>query len=113
MKEGWEEVNEVLYFQDLSYVSKIIYTELISWHHKDLLFGHFGIEKIQELVAQKYYWSILHHNVKTYVKSCDIYLTSNTVRHKPYGDLQSLPMPTHCWKNLSIDFVFGLLISTN
>ena len=40
-------------------------------------------------------------------------LTLKTVRHKPYGDLQSLLLLIHWWKNLSIDFVTGLPISTN
>ena len=35
------------------------------------------------------------------------------VQHKPYGDLQSLPVPTHRWKDLSIDFVTGLPILTD
>ena len=48
------------------------------------LTSHFGIEKTERLVAKK----------------C-------------YEDLQSLPIPTYCWKDLSMDFVTGLLISTD
>ena len=55
MKEGWEEVEEVLYFQGLLYVPEIIRTELINRHDNNPLAGYFGIEKTQELVAQKYY----------------------------------------------------------
>ena len=33
---------------------------------------------------------------------------SKAVRHKPHGNLQSLPLPTHRWKDLSIDFVTEL-----
>ena len=56
---------------------------------------------------------MLYHDVNNYVKRCDIYLASKVVWHKPYGDLQSLPVPTHYWKDLSIDFVMSLPISTD
>ncbi len=82
-------------------------------HHDDPRASHFGIEKTPELVAQKYYWLSLRHDVEAYVKAFDVCLASKTVRQKPYRDLQSLPVPTHCWKHLSMDFVTGLPISTN
>ncbi len=44
---------------------------------------------------------------------CDVCLALKTVRHKPYGDLQSLPVPIYQWKDLSIDFVTGLPVPTN
>ena len=36
-------------------MSEIIQTELISRHHNNPLAGHFGIEKSQKLVTQKYH----------------------------------------------------------
>ena len=92
---NWEDYDRILYHQDLPYVSEIIKTELISSHHDNLLAGHFSIEKTQELIARKYYWEILSHDVKVYVKGCDICLVSKTVRRKPYGNLQQMPVPTH------------------
>ena len=44
-REGWEDSEEVLHHQGLSYVPEFIKTELISMHHNDPLAGHFGIEK--------------------------------------------------------------------
>ena len=87
--------------------------ELISRHHDDPLAGHFGIEKTRKLLARKYYWPTLKHDVKAYVKGCNVCLASKAVRHKPYGNLQSLPVPIHRWKDLSMDFVIGLPIATD
>ncbi len=103
----------MLHHQGLPYVPQVIRTELISRHHDDPLAGHFGIEKTRKLVARKYYWPTFQRNVETYVKGCDVCLASKAVRHKHYGDLQSLPVLTHQWKDLSMAFVIGLPISTN
>ena len=97
-----------MYHQGLSYIPEIIKIELISRHYDDPLANYFGIEKTQEVVARKYYWETLCYDVKVYVKDCDIYLVSKTVRHKSYGNLQQLPVPIHHYKDLSIDFVMGL-----
>ena len=103
----------MLHHQGFSYVPEIIQTELISRHHDDPLAGHFGIEKTQELLSRKYYWPTLRRDVEDYVKGCDVCLASKAVRHKPYGDLQSLPIPTHRWKDLLMDFVTSLPILTD
>ena len=86
-KEGYEEVEGVLHHQGLPFVPKAIWTELISRHYDDPLAGHFGIEKTRELLAQKYFWPSLRHDVKAYFKGCDICLASKAVRYKPYGNL--------------------------
>lgn len=55
----------------------------------------------------------MQHNVDAYIKCYDMWLASNTICHKLYGGLQSLPVPMYCWNNLYIDFFTGLPISTN
>ena len=113
LKNDYEEVDGVLHHQGLPFVPEAIRTELISRHHDDPLAGHFGIDKTKDLVGRKYYWPSLQKDIEAYVKGCDVCLGSKAVRHKPYGDLQSLPVPTHRWKDLSMDFVTGLPISTD
>ena len=81
---------------------------MISRQHNDPLARHFGINKTRELVGQKYYWLRLRKEVKSYVWGYDVYLASKAITHKPYDDLQFLPIPTHRWKDLSIDYVTGL-----
>ena len=93
--EDWIDIEQVLHLQGLSYVSKVICAELISKHHDDHLAGYFGIEKTQELIARKYYWPTLQKDVEAYIKRYNVCLASKAVCHKPYKDLQSLPISTH------------------
>ena len=55
LPKGWEDIEEVLYYEGLTYVLKVICSELISKHHDNPLVGYFGIKKMQELKARKYY----------------------------------------------------------
>ena len=103
----------MLHYQGLSFVPEAIWIELISHHHDDSLAGHFGIKKTRKLLARKYYWPTLRQDVEAYVKGYDVCLASKAVKYKPYGDLQSLPVSTHWWKDLLMDFVTGLPISTD
>ncbi len=113
LSEGWKDIKVVLHYQSLPYVPKVICSKLISRYYDNSPTDRFGIEKTWELIARKYYWPILQRDVKTYVKGCNIYLASIAVCHKPYGDLQSLPVLTHRGKDLLIDFVTGFTILDN
>ena len=112
-RDRYKEIDRVLHYQGLPFVSEVIRTELISRHHDDPLAGHFGIDKTRELIGRKYYRPSLRKDVEAYVKGCNVCLALKAVKHKPYGDLQALPVPTHQWKNLLMYFVTGLPVSTN
>ena len=113
LKDAYEEVDRVLHYQRLLFILEAIQTKLISRHHNDPLARDFDIDKTRELIDRKYYWPSLRKDVEVYIKGCNVCLESKAVRHKPYGDLQSLPVPIHWWKDFSIDFVTGLSISIN
>ena len=66
---------------------EIIKTKLISRHHDNPLAGYFGIDKTQELIAQKYYWPTVCRDVETYVTGYHVCLASKAVKHKLYGNL--------------------------
>ena len=82
--------------------------ELINNCHDDPLAGHFGAAKTQELLSRKYYWNGMTDEVAEYVKSCDVCQRTKSPRHRPYGQLGSLPVTNKPWKELSMDFVTGL-----
>ena len=108
---GYKKIDNIFHYQSLLFLPKVIQTKLISRHHNDFLAGHFGIKKTCKLLVWKYYWLIFRHNVEAYVKGCNICLVSKAVRRKPYGYFQSLPVPTHQWKDFLMDFVTGLPVS--
>ena len=113
LKNDYEEIDGVLHYQGLFVIPEAIRIELIRRYHDNSLVEHFDINKTNDLVGRKYYWPSLRKDIEAYVKGCDLCLGSKTVRHKPYRDLQSLPVLTHQWMDLSIDFVTGLPILTN
>ena len=102
----------MLQYGGLLFISEIIQSELISRYYDNPFAGYFGIDKTQELISRKYYWPTLRRDVEAYIKGCDVCLASKAIWHKPYGNLQTLPVPTHRWKDLSIDFMTALPIST-
>ena len=110
--EGREDTG-VLHHQGLPYELEIVRTELISRHRDDPLTGHFGIERRRELIARKCYWGTLCRNDEAYVKGWSVCLSSKDVRHKPCGDPPLLPIRTHRWKDLSMDFVTGFPVYTD
>ena len=43
-----------------------------------------------------------------YVRSCAICQRVVSKRHKPYGQLESLPLPSRPWSEISMDFITGI-----
>ena len=71
-----------------------------------------------ELLKRKYYWPDpggkadappgMRQFVKEYCESCAVCKRSKAPRHRPYGELRSLPIPEYKWADISMDFVTGL-----
>src|SRR5258705_3104408 len=43
--------------------------------------------------------------VKDYVASCTTCAHAKSPRHKPYGKLKQLPIPSRLWSSISMDFI--------
>lgn len=82
--------------------------ELLRRNHDDPAAGHFGVKKTREVISRKYAWSELGKDVQNYVAECDLCQRHKSHRHKPYGMLQPLPVPTQAWRHYSLDFITDL-----
>ncbi len=73
--------------------------------HDATLAGHPGVSKTIALVGRNYYWPGMTTYIAKYVKSCEDCGRHKVRRHKPYGKLESLPVPFRPWTELSMDFI--------
>lgn len=85
--------------------------ELMRLYHDDPLAGHFGIERTTELLQRNFYWTYMRPEVRDHVASCGICQGVVARRHRPYGSLESLPIPRRPWVEISMDFITGLPVS--
>lgn len=116
--------DRVLLYDGRLYVPPSLHISLIQRYHDNPLAGHFGVEKTLDLLRRYYYWPDptkaakndpinpsppgMRASVEDYIQACTICKRSKAPRHKPHGRLTPLPIPTHKWKDLSMDFVTGL-----
>jgi hypothetical protein len=85
---------------------------VLQYKHDHLLSGHFGQNKTLELVRRDYIWPNLRSFVFDFVKTCTICKRNKSQRHKPYGFLKQLPIPSRPWNSISMDFIEQLPISS-
>ena len=107
----WSFDNEdLLRYKGQLYVPKdsALRQELISRCHDDPLAGHFGAAKTLELLRRKYHWGDIAEQTRSYVRTCDLCQRTKVPRHRPYGELNSLPRPKGPWQELTMDFITGL-----
>ena len=50
-------------------------------------------------------------HVKKFIQQCDVCQRNKVENLSPAGLLQSLPIPTQVWSDISVDFIDGLPIS--
>lgn len=81
---------------------------LLRIYHDHPLGGHFGVHRTTELLKQHFHWTGLDDYVKDYIAHCGICQGTAIPRHRPYGKLESLPIPSRPFTELTMDFITGL-----
>src|SRR5258707_10614777 len=104
---GWEWVEGQLRFQGRLYVpdQEILHLQVICNSHDHPSAGHFGEARTSELIRHNFHWLGLRQMVKDYVASCATCAHAKSPRHKPYGKLKQLLIPSRPWSSISMDFI--------
>jgi transposase InsO family protein len=109
--KNWHvDANGLLRFKNRLYVpaSAKLRQKIISLYHDDRLAGHFGRSRTEELLKRKFHWINLQDDVAEYVQECQICQGAAVPKHRPYGKLETLPIPSRPFEELSMDFITGL-----
>ena len=80
---------------------------IIKEKHCGSLGGHFGIDKIVEMVRISYFWPKLNNCFRKFIESCTIFQQEKGMTTNQ-GLYQPLPIPSRPWESISMDFVMGL-----
>lgn len=82
--------------------------EIMMRCHDHPLAGHYGHQRSLALLERSYYWPSAKKDMREYCSSCAICQRTKAPRHKPYGQLSSLPIPKRAFGELTMDFITGL-----
>jgi len=99
--EGLLLLNDRIYVPDVSDLR----LRVLNHKHDHPISGHFGQNKTLELIRREYAWPRMRDFVKDYCNSCTPCKRSKAPRHKPYGLLKQLPIPSCPWNSISMDFI--------
>jgi hypothetical protein len=69
---------------------------------------HPGSTKMYHDLKQHYWWTKMKIEIARYVARCDTCRRVKAIHMKTAGPLQSLPIPTWKWEDISMDFIVGL-----
>jgi hypothetical protein len=100
----------VLWFKDRIMVPKNVELcqQILDEAHLSWYSIHLGSTKMYQDLKQHYWWTKMKIEIARYVAKCDTCRRVKAVHMKTVGPLQSLPIPTWKWEDISMDFVVGL-----
>jgi cytochrome b len=84
----------------------ILYTE-----HNSIVAGHFGQDKMIELIRYNFWWPKMDQEIIEYITSCLEYQKDKASCHKPYGLLLLLELLYALWTSIAMDCITDLPLS--
>src|SRR5258705_10891525 len=100
--------DNLIFHKGRLFVPQPLRLETLKSRHDSLLAGHPGRNRTLTLVSRDYSWPGMQTYVRRYVEACDTCARITTPRHKPYGLLKPLDIPTRPWKAITMDFIVKL-----
>jgi hypothetical protein len=105
-----EDDQGVIWFNNRIVVSKNekLRQQILDEAHLSRYSIHPGSTKMYHDLKQHYWWTKMKIEIARYVAKCDTCRRVKAIHMKTAGPLQSLPIPTWKWEDISMDFIVGL-----
>ena len=107
----YEIVDNVLFREDLLWVSENIHTKLLKKIHDQSFISHSDNWRIIDLVQCFYYWSDHQAMIRCYIWNCHVCQQSKTFKDSINELLHSLSISQKRWKNIAMNFITELFLS--
>lgn len=81
--------------------------QIILWHHVHPWHAHMGVHRTQSLIMESFHWPGISSEIKAFVSQCH----SCQIMKSPGctdATLSPLPIPTACWRVVSLDMITQL-----
>ncbi|KAG7588690.1 Reverse transcriptase domain [Arabidopsis suecica] len=75
--------------------------------HGGGLMGHFGVSKTLKVMQDHFHWPHMKRDVERMCERCPTCKQAKA-KSQPHGLYTPLPVPSHPWNDISMDFVVGL-----
>lgn len=99
--------DQLLYHCEKLCIPQTERVKIICEAHTSLISGHFGVSKIVAQLQRFCYWPKINETVSRYVIGCTMCAKSKPSNRK-LGLYTPLPVTSHPWASVSMDFVGGL-----
>ena len=93
------------------FVPEPLRNEVLASRHDAVIGGHPGRTRTLTFVSRDYSWPGMITFIRRYVNACNTCPRIKNPRHKPYGLLQPLSIPSRPWSAITMDFIVKLPIS--
>ncbi|OMO81561.1 reverse transcriptase [Corchorus capsularis] len=85
--------------------------QLLFEYHCTLTGGHAGVAKTLSRLASNFFWSNMRKTMANFISTCRTCQEVKCLPTKQAGLLQPLPIPTHIWQDIAMDFITHLPFS--
>ena len=90
------------------FVPEAVCSQVLQWGHSSKLTCHPGVHRTLQFLQRRFWWPNMSRYAREFVSACSVCARGKASHLPPAGLLRPLPIPSHPWSHIAVDFVTGL-----